>query len=722
MNDTEMKQRIGALLRERRTGALSVREIAEALAFHGKNAKRLSKWLNDLVRDGEIVRIRGNRYTLGRTADLVSGRLTVLRSGNGLVIGTGESEGITVFVSAVDMGTALPGDLVLVRVHRTVPGPALADTVERVPARQAGRIVRVLERARRDVVGTLRSTGRFYYVVPLDTSYRKDFYVPDPKGTRIDDRVVVRFTSWDNQHVNPEGEIIEILGPADDPSIDTLAIIRNYGLRDTFPTSVLREAEAVSAWMDKPGPRVDLRDMLIVTIDPERARDFDDALSLTADEHGNRVLGVHIADVSHFVRPGSALDREARVRGNSVYFPDRVLPMLPEQLSNGVCSLRPNEDRLSFSCFLTIDSTGVVKARRFAKSVIRSRHRLTYEQVMAVLDDDKAAARLPRPTVMLLRQLDRLAQQLRKRRFARYALDLDVPECEVIMGPNGMMTGIRVVPNDRSHQLVEECMVAANEAVATELANRAVPAIARLHEPPDEEKIEVLIAELQGLGLAPGNLHDRAVLAAFLARMKNDPLAYHVKVAVLKSMKRAVYSVTATGHFGLAKKFYTHFTSPIRRYPDLVIHRQLFAALEARRGACERQWPAGGYRYPKEELVRIAEGCTNTEQVADEAERSLLEIKKFRFLEQELARHEARPREAVVVGVTNFGMFVEILDLQLEGLMHISAISDNFVRYNPERGTLSDGRRTYKVGTKIRVKAIKVDFDKRQIDFVPVRD
>jgi ribonuclease R len=546
--------------------------------------------------------------------------------------------------------------------------------------------------------------------VPLDPVYRQNVYVSDAGGAKAGDRVVVRFTNWESRHVSPEGEIVEVIGPADNPTLDTTAIMRQHGYEAEFPEAVLREAESASRLADHAGTREDLRDRLILTIDPERARDFDDALSLERDAQGRRVLGVHIADVAHFVRPGTALDAEALKRGNSVYFPDRVIPMLPEQLSNGICSLNPGVDRLTFSAFLTLSDDGAVVARRFAKTIIRSRYRMTYEEAMATLakgcDAKKTGGRLSAEAIDLLLALDVAAQQIRARRFRQFALDLDMPECEVVMGPDGMIRDIRTVVNDRSHQLVEECMVAANEAVAAELRRRGVPLISRVHEAPDEGKLEMLEADLAALGYKPGNLADREGIARFLDKVRTDPLASFLRMAVLRSMKRAMYVAGKTGHFGLAKTNYAHFTSPIRRYPDLTVHRQLDALL------------SGGAPSSGQDLTVTADHCTQTEWRADEAERSVEEIKKFRYLQQMLDRKNNTPLDGVVVRALNFGLIVELSSLQVQGLVHISTISDRLVTYDPNRMQLRDGKRTFKVGQKVRVVVKKVDFPARKIDFL----
>jgi ribonuclease R len=697
MKTTDHKAAIVELLGQHTRDPLAPGEIAEQLKLRGHERKQLSKLLAELAREGAIVAIRQGRYALGREADLVTGELQAVRSGNGYVA---VPAGASVFVPSEQMGTALPGDRVVVRL-------------ERDPARDriAGRVIQILERARRDIVGTLRATERFLHVVPLDPSYHKDFYVPAAAGAQPGDRVVVRFTAWANRHVNPEGEIVDVIGPADHPGTDTVAVIRHHGLRDEFPAEALREAERASALVDRPGPRDDLRALRVITIDPERARDFDDALSLERDPQGRRVLGVHIADVSHFVRKAGALDEEARLRGNSVYFPDRVLPMLPEQLSNGVCSLRPDEDRLAFTAFLTFDHEGEVVQRAFARTRIRSCRRFTYEEAYAVLRPRQAKAAGParasdEPARALLRELDTLAQQLRARRYAAYALALDVPECEIVLDAEGRMTDLRTVPNDESHQLVEECMVAANEAVAAELSQRGLPQIARLHEPPDEDKIGELTAELESLGYHPGNLNHRKALADLLRSVAGDALEHHVRVAVLRSMKRALYSAAAHGHFGLAKDHYSHFTSPIRRYADLTLHRQLAAAIARARPA-----------YARAELDPIAAHISLTEYTSERAERDVEEIKKYRFLADQVEAQNPRSYTAAVTRVVNFGMFVEVGDLQLSGMVHISAIPGRFVRFNRSAQTLQSGSRRYKLGDRLKVYPLRVDIDARRIDF-----
>ena len=507
-------------------------------------------------------------------------------------------------------------------------------------------------------------------------------------------------SSLDNQPLFPP--------PGKTPREDTAAVMKFYKLPRSFPREVLEEAQSIGKREEGRGKRLDLRKKFIFTCDPVTARDYDDALSLETDRKGNRVLGVHIADVSHYVRPGTALDREAYKRSTSVYLCDRVVPMLPEELCNGVCSLVPNEDRLAFSVFMTFDRNGEMVKREFAKSIIRSKARFTYEQVMAVISSSSSRPRASRET-RTIREINALAQQLRAKRFAAGALDLEVPEAEVILDRNGEMTGIVTRPYDESHQMIEECMVAANEAVAKELWTRGVKILARLHEAPDPEKILMLRAELRGLGVKMGNIENPKVFAQFLRSIKKNPLYPTLSTMILRSMKKAVYDSTAIGHFGLAKKYYAHFTSPIRRYPDLTLHRQLAAYLEKKSA-----------KVPPKLLAKWAEHTSEREEIAAEAERGLLEIKKYRLLEGQLNSRLIIEYDAVISKCMPFGCFVEIPELAVSGLVHVSLLSHKFVRFNESDQSLSAyGGGSWRAGDRIKVHVAKVDFRQRRIDFVP---
>lgn len=692
----ELTSRILEILYKASDKALDADEIYRALKVRGKTQAKAARVLERMVRRGDVTEAGKKRYSLGGR-DMVCGRVQTIRSGAAFIITDGD--GADVFVPARRLGTALPGDRVAVKIMESGPRGR--------QERKSGRVIHVIERARLDIVGTLRKTGRDLYVVAVDPRYNHRFRVRDTNGASLGDRVVLRLTESPGEEEMPEGRIVDVIGPERKASLDTEAILVHYGLHREFPAEVQREAERAATLLEDPGEREDLRQQMTFTVDPETARDFDDALTLDRDSEGRAVVGVHIADVSHFVRPGDAMDEEAMRRGNSVYLPDQVVPMLPEQLSNGICSLRPDEDRLTFSAFITLDSKRQPVAWRFAKSIIRSNHRLTYAQVRDVLNESGSAS-FPAAVTRRLRELNKIAQRMRRNRFQRHALDLDMPESVVLLDEKGEVRDIVLEECDASHQLIEECMVAANEVVDTELSRREIALIHRFHEPPAPDRIESLTAELESMGYTPGDLNHPAALAKFLKSLENDPMAHHLRLSVLKSMTRAIYSASEVGHYGLAKSYYTHFTSPIRRYCDLVVHRTLAAAVSRR---------AQPYRV--KDLDRIAGACSATEQIAEQAERALVELKKLRFLIDQLKRRRLISYRAVVVGIQRQCLFIELIDLQLRGVVPVSALSSREVRFDRQRGELRAGRDRYGRGQSLQVVVSAVDMDAREASFVP---
>lgn len=674
--------------------------IAKTLGLKPAQYKRLRKILNKLIDQGLVTEKRKDNFRFRPGGNLISGTIRLLRSGAAIVTAPNK---VSYFIEEGSTGNAFPGDTVDIR---------LVTTHTSKHRDQIARVVRISKEATNDIVATVRKAGRSYIAVPINPVYRTDFAIPNIGNAREGDRVVVRILRRTTGGRNPEVEIVDIIGAEEKPSLDTVAIMRQYGYSATFPENTMQEAETASQYLADPGERLDLRDKLIITIDPERAKDFDDAISLETLPNGNRQLGVHIADVSHFIRPKSALDYEAAKRGTSVYFADRVIPMLPEQLSNGVCSLQPNVERLTFSVFIEYDSEGRTIKRHFSKSIIKSRQRLTYEQALTILQGKNTSDLSLAPGVQdLLRSAHALAKQLRTIRERSGGLELVSQETEVILDASGQMIGIQPVPNDEAHQLIEAFMVAANEAVATELSVRKIPILSRLHESPDPEKLEELYPKLEALGLKHGDLSTPKNLASFLKQTENHPLRHTIHTAVLRSLKRAVYSSEDHGHFGLGLKYYSHFTSPIRRYPDLVLHRQLADYLQKK---------TKGGRLPADYLKLVAQSSTESELLADEASRNLLEIKKFRFLQQQLEDSKPLPYEAVITAVKSFGAFIDIPTLQLSGMIHVAALEGRYFRYNDRLETLSDGRTNYKVGQTLKVEVVRIDFDARRADFRPV--
>lgn len=687
------------LLRDRDYQPLDRTGLGRQLGLKPNQRVSLRKILRQLERDGDIARIRKDRYILPGEADLVTGTISIHQSGFAFL--SNEKSGAEdLFVSAENTGTAMNGDRVVARIIRE----AVAGRKDR-NLRAEGRVIRILERAHDTVVGTLQQSRSFYYVVPDDPRLVHNVYLDSPGKAKRGDKVVVRLREWNSRHINPEGELLEVLGPADGPGVDILSIVRNYHLPTEFPRPVLAEAERIGDEVSSAmfGQREDLRNRFIITIDPDDARDFDDAIHVERVDRQTWELGVHIADVSAYVKPGTAMDREARKRGNSVYLPDRVIPMLPERLSNGICSLKPDVDRLTFSVFIRIDGNGRTKNVRFARTIIRSARRLTYKQAYAILKG--------RPAEELDQRLHaawELAALLRQRRFRHGSLDLDFPEVKVHVDQLGKPIRLERVENDESHQLIEEFMLAANEAVARELKNRGVATIYRVHEDPDPDKLAEFREFVLSHGYQVGDLSKRPELQRFLQMIRGKREEQPLKIGLLKSLKRARYLPQPLGHYGLAKANYLHFTSPIRRYADLVAHRSL-AALMARR--IDRDAIDG--------LTSLAEHISATERNAAEAEIDAVRIKKLEFFERQLQERDPQVFRATIVDVRNYGLVVELPDADLTGLVHVSSLNDDFYLFDAAQRTFI-GRRTHRrfsPGEELRVFVARVDRFKRQIDF-----
>jgi len=717
INGRKIREQVLALLARKDYRPLDKIEIARKLGLTPSEGVALRKTLRELERGGQIARIRKNRYVLPAEADLVAGKLSIHQAGYGFLTPETPGEPDT-FIAAENIGTAMHGDRVVARISRDEP-------YSRIKGRREGRVIRILERAHDTIVGTLQRSRNFYYVVPDDPRFVHDIYVRPEQDQRLGtsanagDKVVVRLEPWESRHVNPEGEIIEVLGPASTPGIDMLSIIRKYHLPAEFPNDVLDQAERISEEIGarQLDGREDLRNEFIVTIDPDDARDFDDAIQVEKTNTGWR-LGVHIADVAGYVEPGSALDREARRRGNSVYLPDRVIPMLPERLSNGVCSLNPGVDRLTHSVFIHFDKHGVVKSARFARSVIRSAHRLTYKQAFAILSSppqDRLGERLHLAW--------ELAAFLRRKRFQHGSLDLDFPEVKVLVDKQGHPVRLERIENDESHQLIEEFMLAANEAVARELMKRAVPTIYRVHENPDPEKLAEYREFVLSFNYKVGDLTHRTELQRLLASIRGKPEEQALKIALLKSLKRARYAPQPLGHYGLAKANYLHFTSPIRRYADLVVHRALgrdgtplpsASSTTGRRSRSDTP-----YQPDSREIASIAEHLSITERTAADAEIDAAQMKKLEFFQRQLDQRNPQIFRASIVDVRNYGLMVELPDALITGLIHVSSLTDDFYLFEPARRQLIGrrSRKRFSVGDEVSVFVARVDTFKRQVDF-----
>ena len=602
---------------------------------------------------------------------------------------------------------AATGDEVLVQLTRT---PRRADLGP------SGRVVQVLERATRQFVGTYHEREDMGLVRVDGTVFSHSIHVGDPgaKGVRPGDKVVIEMVRFPSPEERGEGVITEVLGPHNKPGVDTLSIIREFGLPDEFPDDVLEEAREAAAAFDEKDltGRDDLTGLLTVTIDPIGARDFDDAISLTIDPQSRHwQLGVHIADVAHFAPSGGALDREARKRGTSVYLPQRVLPMFPELIANGLASLQQGKLRYTKSVLLDFTPQGQRTEARFANSAIRVRKRLTYEQVAAILAHSEVSGGRQPPgehidaevLQRLLRMRD-LALILRRRRVKRGALELTLPETELEYDEHGRVAGAHFVKHDVSHQIIEEFMLAANEAVAEQLAELDVPFLRRVHPAPEPSKLEAFADFAHSLGYKLGKHVDRFSLQRVLEQSADKPDVYAVHYALLRSLKQAVYSPEEEGHYALASDTYCHFTSPIRRYPDLTVHRLLGQWLRTGRAGSDET-----------ELAALGEHCSKTERRAETAERELIKVKLLTYMSERIGLE----LEAIVTGVADYGFFAQAEELPVEGRVHVSTLVDDYYYFDEATHSLI-GRRTkrrYRLGDKVRVQVVRVDLQRRQMDF-----
>ena len=702
----QLRQQILRLLSTPKYRPLDKVELGKALGRKSGVRMGLNEVLRHLEQSGEIARIRKNRYVLPSEADLVTGTLHVHQAGYAFLSREKPGEP-DLFIAAENTGTAMHGDKVVARITRDERYTRAKSDRDRTE----GRVIRILERAHDSLVGTLQQSKTFFYVVPDDPRIVHNVYVqvppqpPLPKAPDVGDKVVVRLEPWESRHVNPEGQIIEVLGPRSAPGVDMLSIIRKYHLPTKFPRNVLDEAQKIPQTVNPEmfEGREDLRDQFIVTIDPDDARDFDDAINVERIADRSWRLGVHIADVAAYVKPGAALDREAYKRGNSVYLPDRVIPMLPERLSNGVCSLNPAVNRLTHSVFIQFTNDGRMKSSRFAKTVIRSARRLTYREAYAIL-------RTP-PNDQLSERLHvawELASLLRRKRFEGGSLDLDFPEVKVRLDEQGKPILLERIENDESHQLVEEFMLAANEAVARELKNRSIPTIYRVHENPEPDKLAEYRELVLSYNYKAGDLTNRVELQRLLASLAGKPEEQALKIGLLKSLKRARYAAQPLGHFGLAKTNYTHFTSPIRRYADLIVHRALAERDHARRS-----------RADVGQLVSTAEHISITERVAADAEMDSVKMKKLEFFQRQIEARDPQVFRATVIDVRNYGLLLELPDVLLTGLVHVSSLTDDFYVFYPTQRRFigRQSRRRFSVGDQLRVFVARVDIFKRQVDF-----
>jgi len=690
-------QVVGLLHAERKP--VSVRELVKRLRLEGDQRKELKSVLRKLISDGEVVNVRGARVGLPDRMNLVVGRLSCSPSGYGFVASEGRGQK-DVYVSAVNMKEALQGDRVVVRVERVTPkGPE-------------GRIIRVLERSLTRMVGRYEEDGQFGgHVVPFDKRVLHQLFIPPGQdgGATSGQMVSAEITRPPTATRNPTGRVLEVLGRLEDKGVDLKVVMAKHALPDSFPPDVEEEAVRVPQSVrdqDRVG-RTDFRPWPTITVDPETARDHDDAISLDRLPNGHWLLGVHIADVAHYVPEGSRLDQEAYLRGTSVYFPDRVVPMLPHALSSSICSLVEHQDRLTQSVVMEVDGKGRVVRSEFHDGVIRSAARLSYQQAQAIVDGDADVRRTHAPLVGLIQLMDELAKLMRKQRYARGALDFDQPEPKLILDESGEVAGIVAHERLDSMRVIEEFMLAANEAVAEKLSSAGMGALFRIHEQPDPGKVEEFCDLVASLGYrVPSHLGEirQEDFQRILRQIEGKPEERLVSYLLLRTMKLARYHEENLGHFGLATEMYAHFTSPIRRYPDLVVHRAL-RALRQGRPSAESQ----------DRLAEMGRHLSERERIATDAERELTEWKKVRFMADKLGEMYT----GYVTGVQSFGLFVELDGVYVQGLVHVSSLSDDYYAFDERAHTLKgeNAGRTYRLGDTVRVQVAKVDLEQRKVDF-----
>ncbi len=678
-------------------------EIHEDLALLSQDQPALQRSLRNLERDGIILRIKGGRYLPTDSSRLVAGRLQLTKSGRGFL--TPEDPALPeIAIAARETGTALPDDRVLVLIEE-LPKKRFWQRSAPEAATLSGSVVSIIERRRSRFVGSCHRNGKGIEVQPDDPRFPRGITILPGKNAptppKPGDKVVVELTRWVSRHSAPEGRIVEVLGAPSAEGIDMLGVLRQYDLQGEFPPAVIKEARRFGRHVqpaDLTGRR-DCRGQLVVTIDPDDARDFDDAICLEPAGANRWKLWVHIADVSHYVRPGSALDVEARRRGNSSYLVDRVIPMLPEELSNELCSLKPHVDRLTKCVEFLISSDGRVLSTDFYPAVIHSKKRFTYAEALAVLQGKPGDA-----TTTMLHEASALAQAIRKRRFADGSLDLDFPETKIRLDDGGKVSRIDRHDNDISHQLIEEFMLLANEAVAGRLMKLKRPAIYRTHEAPDPDRLKSYREEVLGHSIPCGNLNKPEEVKRLLARLGDLAIGAALKIGFLRSLQRARYTADPVGHYGLAKKKYTHFTSPIRRYADLVVHRSLFANAKHVCG---------------DPLHEVADHLSSTERNSADAERDSKDVKLHAYLLDQIRSGTPQRYEAQVTCLRDFGFSIDIAALGMSAMVPLSLLVDDHYRHDSAAKQIAGrrGRRLIRLGDTLEVEIAKVDITRKMIDF-----
>lgn len=707
-DDKTLETLLGFLERHHKQ-SYKARELARLLQISNKEYRGFKLLLRKLAEEGKIARVRGNRFGFPRKPSFVEGILHLKTQGYGFLVGEdGEKK---VFIPERWMGGGLHRDWVRVEILSKEP--------HRLPE---GRVVEILKRGHSRIVGTFQQGKKVHYVIPDEIKFTHDIvvYEEDRNSAQDGDRVVVEIVrSFDTRRL-PEGRIVEVLGRPDEKGVDVRSVMVEFDLPEAFPKAVEEEVAQLDGEIRNEDilGRKDFRDTLVFTIDPEDAKDFDDAVSLEKTSRGTWKLGVHIADVSHFVKPGSAIDHEAMARGTSVYLVDRVIPMLPERLSGNLCSLRPNEDRLTFSVLMELSEKGELLDYEITPSIIRSQYRLTYREAQAIMDEKPIVKEYDQTLCTTLRALRDLSQLFLTQWKKEGMIDFELPEAEIILDDNGFPVEIKLKERLQSHRLIEAFMLLANRTVTEHVLwlkqkyHMKLPFVFRIHEKPSRDKLSDFSRFVSALGypFRVGKKVTSKKFQIFLESIRDTAHAVVIEDVALRTMMKAQYATDNVGHFGLGFSHYTHFTSPIRRYPDLVVHRLL--------KAYQSDPPSLLSFLPS--LSEICKIATEREILAQEAERESVKAKQVEFMEQFLGEEF----DGIISGVTGFGIFVEIPEYLIEGLVHISDLAGDYYVYDPLHYRLV-GRHSgfvYRLGDPVRVKVARVLKNARKIDFVLVAD
>lgn len=700
----ERKERILAYMESEGYVPIKRRDMRAMLSVPQEDREKFENLINELIAEGRVFETKKGKLASPKDLQMATGTFIGHARGFGFV--TPDAGGEDIFIPASETMGAMQKDRVLYKMLHKAEKGKKADGV----------IVRILERGQQRIVGTFEAGSKGYgFVVADDKKIAKDIFISreNTKGAVTGHKVVVEITDYGEDRRNPEGKVIEILGHINDPGVDILSVIRRYELAVEFPEEVYAEIEHLGtevAEADKKG-REDLRDLLTITIDGADAKDLDDAVSLKRLGNGNFELGVHIADVSHYVRENTALDKEAYARGTSVYLVDRVIPMLPHKLSNGICSLNPHVDRLALSCLMEVNGRGEVVSHRILESVINSDYRMTYTAVREILEDGTPALLEQYAEILpMLEDMEELRQILGEKRRKRGSVNFDLPESKIILDENGKPIDIKPYEKSIATNMIEEFMLVCNETIAENSFWQEMPFMYRSHQEPDEDKLEKMEQFLRGFGYylrkKDGEIHPRELQKVLQKAEETDEERIITRM-VLRSMMQARYTAENGGHFGLAAKYYCHFTSPIRRYPDLEIHRMIKKMLH---GELDEKASA----YYRRKMPDWAKHCSKQERVAEDAERDTDALKKVEFMEDKVGQIY----EGIISGVTNWGIYVELPNT-IEGMIALSQMDDDYYEFD-EKKMLVFGKRTkksYRLGDKVVVSVAKVDRMMGTIDF-----